>query len=185
MSQDGGLFKQLLEDGQLIRIGMGESRCISFGAGIPGCVGTQGLAASTVVIIVSHHAVIFAHMTPTCDLHRYMDTIERAYRQFPTYFAAAFSVVVDAGYSHGYNTLLIEPTADIIEARLKIMGLRPGRREYNAESTSSALDRGGTVVVDGRGSTVEVYIEDVLIVSLKKSPADPRTSYQDGPFRGR
>lgn len=156
----GGMFEKGLRARQLTSINMGETKFVQFGPGEASCVGTEGLAGCTAVMIVSPHAVIMSHIPPSSNADLDMDIIEGLYRQHWQWFPHPSSTVVGASYNQ--RVLLIGPKADIITARFRQIGIQPRIHPYNPDPESAEFAGRGTVLVDGRGTTINVYIEDTL-----------------------
>ncbi|KAI9845528.1 MAG: hypothetical protein M1837_004867 [Sclerophora amabilis] len=161
----GGILQQARNARQLTSIDMGETRFIPFGPKQSSCVGTEGLAGCTVAMIVSSHAVIMSHILPTSDANLVMDTIEGLYDHNRQWFRSPSSTIVGAGYN---MVLLIGPMAAIIEARFQRLTIPPRVHVYDPNPLSSEFAGRGTIVVDSRGQTINVYIEDTLVECIER-----------------
>ena len=159
------MFRKALDDYQLTSIDMGETRFVLFGPGTASCVGTQGLAGCTAVMIVSSYAVIISHIPPTSNAGNDMNRIEGLYRHHQQWFPRASSDIVGAADG---SVLLIGPKANIIMSRLSQMGIQPRIHLYDPRPSSQEFAGRGTVLVDSRGSAINIYIEDRLVDRIVK-----------------
>ncbi|KAI9809654.1 MAG: hypothetical protein M1825_000086 [Sarcosagium campestre] len=160
-----GIFHQALNARQLTSIDMGETKFVRFGPDQSKCVGTQGLAGCTVALIVSPYAVIMSHIPPTLNVNDFMSKIEGFYSHHRETFPSVSGTMVGAGYN---RVLLVGHHAAVIEARFQRLGITPFVRTYNPNPLSAEFAGRGTVVVDSRGQTINVYVEDTLVECLRK-----------------
>jgi hypothetical protein len=174
-------FRQAVEGGLATTVPMNGLNCVVFSQ--TPCIGTDGLGSCSVVLIVSPLAAILAHIPPrpgsadandpeTGDkyVQSFMERVTTYYRQCQAYFPAnSTSWVVCAVFG---DAIALPDQQSIMERALRDVGLTVGTSQtYRVPFTNDFRDR-GTVFVDGRGQTIQVYVENRELQSVI-SPSQP------------
>ncbi|KAF1352623.1 hypothetical protein EJ07DRAFT_159076 [Lizonia empirigonia] len=143
-------------------------------------IGTDGLGSCSVVLIVSQHAALLGHVSPLPDnanlndplagdnhVRSFMDRLTQYYLQHQQYFPQSpHSWVVCAVYR---NSVALPDQRTIMETKLRNVGLNVDiSKTYDVPTLTDHLDR-GSVFVDARGSTVQVYVEGTVVQEVQKA----------------
>lgn len=168
-------FRQAVEGGQATAVPMNGLNCVVFSQ--TPCIGTDGLGSCSVVLIVSPFAAILAHIPPRPDdadandpeagdkyVGSFMERVTTYYRQCQAYFPAdSSSWVVCAVFG---DAVALPDQQRIIESALRDIGLSVDTSQtYRVPFTNDQRDR-GTVFVDGRGHTIQVYVENRVVRTI-------------------
>lgn len=167
-------------------------------------IGTDGLGSCSVVLIVSPHAAILGHISPrpenadindshAGDTHvqSFMDRLTQYYLQCQSFFPQSpHSWVVCAVFG---NSVALPDQQNIMKMKLCAVGLNVDTsKTYHVPTMKDHPDR-GSVFVDARGSTVDVYVEDRVVQVIQKvsapnasqsyatTPSATTVSYQQTP----
>ncbi|KAF2254232.1 hypothetical protein BU26DRAFT_380474, partial [Trematosphaeria pertusa] len=133
-------------------------------------IGTDKLGSCSVILILSPLGAILGHVSPLPDgntsdrnagdehVRSFVGRITGYYRQCQDLFPAnPGSWVVCAVYQ---GHVALPDQQRIMEMKLREVGLTPDTsRTYVVPFSDSHPDR-GSVFVDGRGDTIQVYVED-------------------------
>lgn len=168
-------FRQAVEGGQAAAVSMNGLNCVVF-AQTP-CIGTDGLGSCSVVLIISPFAAILAHIPPRPDnadaddpeagdihVRSFMERVTTYYRQCQAYFPAnSSSWVVCAVFG---DAIALPDQQKIMEGALSDVGLTVDTSQtYRVPFSNDHPDR-GTVFVDGRSHTIQVYVESRVVRSI-------------------
>lgn len=170
-------FRDALRKRMAKEVAMNGIGSVQFSSTTP-CIGTDQLGSCSVVLIVSPYAAILGHVSPRLDgnnpndatgddhIESFMTRVTDVYRQSQSLFSANSSSWVICAVFQG--EIALESQQKIMEDRLSGVGLTVDKRQtYPVPSPDDHLNR-GSVFVDGRGNTVEVYVEDRLVRSLPR-----------------
>ncbi|KAB2100130.1 hypothetical protein AG0111_0g11657 [Alternaria gaisen] len=155
------------------------------------CIGTDQLGSCSVVLIVSPQAAILGHVAPRPDgndtddpyardnhVRSFMDRLITYYRQYQNFMGSPNSWVICAIFGPG---IALPDQQKIMEEKLRDAGLSVDTSQtYRVPYNTDHLDR-GSVFVDARSGTIQVYVENRIIrsiaatsPSLGSAPADSR-----------
>ncbi|KAL5397211.1 hypothetical protein PMIN02_002483 [Paraphaeosphaeria minitans] len=144
-------------------------------------IGTDGLGACSVMLIVSPYAAILGHIAPRPDnadindphagdnhIQSFMDRFTQYYLQCQSFFPQGpYSWVVCAVFG---DSVALPDQQSIMETKLRAVGLSADTsRTYRVPVTEDHPDR-GSVFVDARGSTIQVYVENRVVQTINKVP---------------
>ncbi|KAL5400595.1 hypothetical protein PMIN03_012244 [Paraphaeosphaeria minitans] len=154
---------------------------IAFFSQTPFSIGTDGLGSCSVVLVVSPYAALLGHVSPLPDnanpndplagdnhVRSFMDRLTQYYLQYQQYFPKSpHSWVVCAVYR---DSVALPDQQRIMETKLRDVGLKVDiSKTYPVPTLTDHLDR-GSVFVDARGSTVQVYVEGTVVQEIQKAP---------------
>jgi hypothetical protein len=143
-------------------------------------IGTDGLGSCSVALIVSPYAALLGHVSPLPDnanlndplagdnhVRSFMDRFVQCYLQYLQYFPRSpSSWVVCAVYRGG---VALPDQQSIMETKLRDAGLNVDiSKTYPVPTLLDHVNR-GSVFVDARGSTIQVYVEGAMIRELEKA----------------
>ncbi|RYN85193.1 hypothetical protein AA0119_g13315 [Alternaria tenuissima] len=145
-------------------------------------IGTDGLGSCSVVLIVSPYAAILGHVAPQPDnadgndpyagdnhVRHFMDRLTKYYVQCQNFFPnSPYSWVVCAVFG---NSVALPDQQNIMETTLRAVNLNVDTsKTYPVPTLRDHPDR-GSVFVDARGSTIQVYVEGSVVKEIPKVSA--------------
>lgn len=182
---DRSQFRQALYDRVAIEVPMNGFRGVIFSE--TSCIGTDSLGGCAVVLILSRTAALMGHIPPhpdannRDDLHaadenvrQFMDNFTKYYRQNLTFFRPDPNAWVICALIGG--NVALPGQQEIMKNKLLEVQLIPRMDQaYNVETRRAHRDS-GSVFVDSRGATIDVFVEGTLVHRLSRNQPSQATA---------
>lgn len=174
-----GKLEQACAAHEVFLVGMNKVRGLPFDLNLTGiqCLGAGDLNGSTVVVVVSPKGAAMANIAPrpspsdenqaTGDnwVHAAMGTLSTLLQLHPEQFSPdipKYAVIVYAMYQ---GAVALPDQVTIIGNYLRSWNMPIYNGRYQVQHSSQPRRPGqGTVLVDGRGQSLDVWVEDVCVV---------------------
>lgn len=152
---------------QAVEVPMDQARIVFF-AQTPG-IGTRNLNGCTVVVIVSSHAAIMAHIAPNspagqpgagmAHVSAILQQASALYTQYKPYFpATSTSCVISASFSNGIVPL--DDQRDLIVSKLAQQGLTVSATTYQVPISSVSGPARGMAFLNNSSGRSTLYLAD-------------------------
>ena len=141
-------------------------------------IGTGGLGACSVAMVVSEHGAILAHIPPlpssisdaeiTADpdagnnnVHTTMRQVREMHECYQAWFPTVTTYVVCAWYQ---GEVALPDQLDIMQGHFRDMGLEPAMHNYVVPGDRANLGQGTVIIISSApGTHPFVYVEDTLV----------------------
>lgn len=162
-------FEQVIRLPGTVNVPVNAVRFMAFQSAGQTCLVTHGLNSCSAIAIVSQHAAILAHIAPQPatnsnnpyagdqNMQARMNEVATLFTSYSTYFQGNHVWVV---YAVMGNWIALPDQKAIIDRTLEGLGLNYTNCPYTVVPGLYRPPGHGTVVVDARNGTPEVYIDE-------------------------